>query len=57
MTTWPDAPKIIKGGASAWKVTGQIKLVEVPLPYSKPLEALALPEENQVIARVKEMLG
>ena len=35
----------------------RIGAVEVPLPYSKPLEALALPEENQVIARVKEMMG
>ena len=30
--------------------------IEVPMPYSKPLEALALPEEKHIIARVKEMV-
>jgi pyruvate dehydrogenase E1 component beta subunit len=31
--------------------------VEVPMPYAKNLEALMFPEEKQVVAKVKEMLG
>jgi pyruvate dehydrogenase E1 component beta subunit len=31
--------------------------VEVPMPYSKPLEALTIPDEQQVIDKVKAMAG
>ena len=35
----------------------RIGAIEVPLPYAKNLEALALPEEKNVIDVVKEMVG
>jgi pyruvate dehydrogenase E1 component beta subunit len=31
--------------------------VEVPVPYAKNLEALMFPDENQVIAKIKEMVA
>ncbi|MBI5305700.1 MAG: alpha-ketoacid dehydrogenase subunit beta [Chloroflexi bacterium] len=31
--------------------------IEVPMPYSKPLELMALPEEKHVIAAVKQMIA
>jgi pyruvate dehydrogenase E1 component beta subunit len=31
--------------------------VEVPVPYAKNLEALMFPNQNQVVAKIKEMLG
>ncbi len=30
--------------------------IEVPMPYAKNLEALMFPEENQVVAKIKEMI-
>ncbi len=35
----------------------RVAAAEVPLPYAKNLEALALPDENNVIAIVKQMLA
>ncbi len=35
----------------------RVAAVEVPLPYAKNLEALALPEENNVIAMVKQIVA
>jgi pyruvate dehydrogenase E1 component beta subunit len=35
----------------------RVAAIEVPLPYSKPLEAMALPDEQKIIRAIKETLA
>lgn len=39
--------------APVWRVTG----VDVPMPYAKSLEAAALPQPNDIVTAVKQVLG
>lgn len=39
--------------APVWRVTG----VDVPMPYAKTLEAAALPQPNDIVSAVKQVLG
>ena len=39
--------------APVWRVTG----VDVPMPYAKSLEAAALPQPNDIVSAVKQVLG
>nr|QDR51020.1 Pyruvate dehydrogenase E1 beta subunit [Manduca sexta] len=48
-----ESPSFFELDAPAWRVTG----ADVPMPYARALEALALPRANDVVAAVSAVLG
>lgn len=48
-----ESPSFFELDAPAWRVTG----VDVPMPYSRTLEAMALPAPADVVAAVSAVLG
>ena len=48
-----ESPSFFELDAPAWRVTG----ADVPMPYARSLEALALPRAPDVVAAAAAVLG